>query len=249
MNFKQFIEMPLASYKVAPFIKQDPNPGTAKITFDHLHSGDRRLIQSGRTYEALERVLKTSTKYDFNIILIEYDPNYIKKSNIPRNRFLSQVQDYCQQENIPLEGRITFAKNSSTGDPLTPWMILHTMGHALYEKEDARSLESILREMLDHYNDSGGNDSNSIINFYTQVFKFRSARINPRKIKYNDKLTMPELCYEIVAEYLWHGYIRAKHDDPEFDTMALTMKLKENINDKLARAVGRIIADFYIPTP
>lgn len=43
------------------------------------------------------------------------------------------VELYIKSNGIKKENHITFAKNASTGHLLIPWMILHTLGHALVE--------------------------------------------------------------------------------------------------------------------
>lgn len=234
MNFKQWLmqEMPMASYNVG-YLRPD-------LTDDEKHSSlptnvfnarDRKAMQTPAMVKKLEQVL-SRTGYKFNIILME------AKSN--KSSFDKEVQEYIKEKNIQLPGHITYVKNSTTGHALTPWMMLHTIGHAIFN--DNRDIyHSRLHKLLTSVDLLHINPAS--------FFKFISARATDnRKVE-----GLSELIYELVAEYLWHGgKIRwqippDKQSYPGIEKIGeyLVQKVTETIEELLQKSVGKIIYDFY----
>lgn len=216
MNFKEFIEMSLKNYRVEP---------------NGFEPVDVKVMLNPATQRNLEARLKTSTNFDFNILLLGFD------YSLGKDQFLAHVMDYMKKENIPLENHITFAKNGSTGEPLTAWMIPHTIGHAIsfYNKsifiKILRIIEDICEKRFSNYKTAV-----LPINLAASLFKFRSARVTAAgKVAKQTLLNFEELICDLVAEYLTYGKIRA--DVP-------VNQIEELIHGVLSDCVGKIITDF-----
>lgn len=191
---------------------------------------DVRVTTHPKTKETIERILKTSTNYNFNILIL------------PKN---IDAKSYCTQNKIPLENHITYVKISSSGDPLTPWMIFHTLGHALIGGTEDYSggptdTSTTIKQLLTRIEELNPVKTVEIDTFPTisKVFKFSSA--------VNNKITnLWEFIYELVAEYLWHGKIR--YNAPQgFYQPALqsnVTQIGQAINYALSKVVGKIIID------
>lgn len=162
---------------------------------------------------------------------------------------MMQVYKYCQENGIPLEGHITFAKPQSTGDSLTPWMILHTLGHALFANFQPK--EAMIQELLRVvrlYSMERRVEVNAsmIMRFFSELFKFKSIS-NPIN---KDKATVDteELVYELVAEYLWHGQIRTNPQAEYYERYRLgdvAKNLEKIIHNQLQASVGKVIVDYF----
>lgn len=233
-SFKQFlVEMPMGIYHAH---QKDQNTLNRAVTTRPTFSkNDIKVITHPKTFITLERVLARSTKHTFNILL----DSSLNEVN---------VKQYCQENNIPIEGRITFAKNSSTGGLMTSWMILHTLGHALVEHH--RDMGLYIRNYI---NEIAGMDGvititdKDTIRYVAKYLKFKSARksndyfAGNNEVKTTNRLSdIGELVNELIAEYLWHGYIR---HDPKITTQIKT--IESIINQYLNKSVGTIIMDYY----
>lgn len=229
-NFKCFYEMALKNLKVAPL-----SGGQDFV------DRDVKAINNPVIHKKLEEVLARSTGFDFNIVFLE--PNNIRT----KENYYYQALDYCKKENIPLEGHITFAKSSSSGDPLTPWNILHTLGHALTDF-DTELFEEILTILMSLKILFFHKNKINFLSFYTSLFQFKSA-------KSNNLLDFYELVNELIAEYLWHGFIRFKVPEnlkypepvqnPEEEIKKSFLNIEHYINQLLEKAVGKIIIDMF----
>lgn len=111
-SFKQFLlEMPLG-YFDASQIDDDQNRSVNKI-----NKKDVAIVRHRSTENKLREVLGR-INIDF-IILI---------SNI--NTKEKDIINYLTEKNINFSNSIVFVKKISTGGKLTPWMLLHCIGHA-----------------------------------------------------------------------------------------------------------------------
>jgi hypothetical protein len=223
MRFSEWLqEMALKSYKVG-YVSPHTMRRDIKDTINKFNQEDRTAIQNPSLAKYLEKALSKLTKYNFNVILMEEDHKDVIMigSGLHRN-FIQQVSDYIKQNNIQTQGHITFAKNGSTGHPMTPWMILHTIGHAIFEKQYNEVILDDLSSVLDRLivsgsdwrlydkiapfpDESGGawrGSSRQGFENIIKIFKFKSARTDRKDWKVTGKR---ELLFELTAEYIWHG--------------------------------------------
>lgn len=178
---------------------------------------DRKLIQNPIVEKKLKEVLEKSTPFKYNILIFE-NPASI----IPRITF---VKNILNEKKLSTHDAITFIKTSSTGDPLTPWMILHCFGHSLCEENDCSGIKTFLEELTLEL----GSFAKTL-----SIFKFRSA-------SKSNLQNMDEFVYEIIAEYLWHGFIRNNTNDPIIKEEIKT--LEKTILSMLQKSVGKILID------
>jgi len=221
-------EMPLANYRTSflPGNEPDNKEGIS----DRFVARDRKAIDNATIQNRLAQALERSTGFHFNIIFLESRTKLTSK-------YHEEAARYCLRNSIPLDGHITFVKNSSTGDPLSAWMILHTLGHALgdFDSNMVGRIRSIFSKM-DAANRITSSTPDDVIANLAKVFKFRSLA--------NKKVTsLEELVYELVAEYLWHGQIRANLVN--FQVFSSVRAIEETIHEALSHAVGNIIIDLF----
>lgn len=222
LNFKQFLlEMPMGRFQY------DFNPPSATIR-PSFNDKDMATIKHPKTSMTLEKILERNTRHTFNILFVTH--------NLESN-YKDTIKNFCKQNSIPTQDRITFAKNSSTGGLLTPWMILHTFSHALCEQN-----KNLFNNLTSLFRPTGG-----LLFDSSKLFRFKSARTT---VKNYGKVITPsqsnrqinewdELIYEIITEYLWHGYIR--HDPSIYKKVT---KAEVFILNALHDAVGKIILDY-----
>lgn len=114
------------------------------------------------------------------------------------------LADYFFNEmNIP-KNDIVFVKSGASGDILTPWMILHTIGHAM---TDSKLLKNYDKKWNDLWQILSGFNimHHSVVSC---IFNFRSARVHLNKKKstaFNAVPDLLELRHELIASYLWNG--------------------------------------------
>lgn len=180
----------------------------------------------GGIIAVLEAVLARVKNFNFHIYFGDIDSNYpeyfFEKNKIPRKD-------------------IVFVKNSSQGDLLTPWMILHNMGHAVFEMfEFETGDDSSVNEISDTVNNLINNltfdGKTPFINVYTNngddlsfkpkeilslLFNFASVKSTVEDKAVQDQ---EELAYEIFVYYLYGG---GKLKRPDFK------KLTKFCNQKL----------------
>lgn len=222
-GFKQFVEMPLSNYRVAPFKYPEEERNKKNLAIHQFDRLDRKIITLDKTQNCLRKALERHD-YNFNFILMEADKNY-RSSQYER-----MIIDYMKENNIPLENHITFATNSSTGHPATCWMLLHKFGHALFDDVSYHIYGKEIKSAINRIGRSR----------VTNIFKFKSARNSNFNSAVNDT---DELVFELVAEYLWHGRIRFDDTDPEL--RSFVQLAETNIEKALSNAVGKIILDFF----
>ena len=251
MKFKDWLlaEMPMSNYRYR-FDKIIPT----SVGIPHFNQKDRAAIENITVQKKLEEVLNR-TGYNFNILFIEVQG--LGYQSYPKTQYRKIVRFYCNKNNIPLEGHITFAKKQSTGDVMSPWMILHTMGHALLENTNEfiamnNTLTEFARDI--RYYDKTSLIPNEKVESLSRLFMFASARNKvyeletgrPHKKSIAD---FDELIYDLVAEYLWHGgRIRVNQQT------AIKLQIDHKINNfiqsiqniisgALHKNVGNIIVD------
>lgn len=254
MDFKKWLlkEMPLSNYKTnfihEPYEKEGFGYNTIKNKIDksrqvlpnttsdffsnqkdiedQFSKKDRLIITHPKTFKILEEKLKDS-KYNFNILLVESQ----KKSSV--NEYMEYLIKFMKENNINQQNHITFAKNSTSGHLLTPWMILHTLGHAISEENDynIRNIINLLEPMENiNYPIASGGIKN--------IFNFKSVE----EIK---SIYDREIVHELIAEYLWHrGKIRVKKPYNNIEEiMNVIFEVEEKITEILDNCVGKIILD------
>lgn len=251
-------------------VTADPEyPGEFKINSikDRFSRRDKIIISRPLTAKLVEEKLRKS-KFNFNILFIELDPNWRdsqeKKSDelwgVPvgstqtsRDIWQSDVNKYIKLNNIKIDNHITFVKNASTGHLLKPWMIFHTLGHALSDfvgGEFMMEMHRVFRRIvsnIDKYELQKLRDKNFIMPTYAGnafsitraiiVFDFKSIRDE----SINDSA---ELRHELVAEYLWNGKIRInKAFEDSKEIVEEVKNLEFVLSNMLQKCVGKIIYD------
>lgn len=252
-----YTEMPLAHYGYQFHSKNDPDEGfldtkaqavirKKKATapwggevedleikniggrFSHR---DKILISHPRTSRILEEKLKSS-KYNFNILLMEKKQGYefVYSANV--KEYNDRIYEYMKENNLKIENHITFVKNATSGHLLTPWMILHTLGHAVTDHayNFGSELVNAIKEKIRSWNEL---EVGSLKN----IFQF--ASIQKGVVDSTD-----ELLHELIAEYLWNGKIRI---NPNANNMVIeyVKNLEDEIEKLLSSCVGSIIYDTF----
>jgi hypothetical protein len=249
-SFETFLEMPLGHYGYKKFTNKTLHipkvaPDKEVNAEDVFTIEDRNIIKSGVAAKKIESILN-KTKWTWNILFIEahrktlnsQDSVYKKKSWLKNS-----VEKYITDNNIPMQGRITFAKNSSTGHLLTPWMTIHTMGHAL--------LSNRYKEIWTHFYDSmqswAGDDIIYTYDLARDLFMFQSAQ--KRNLRDTSGYSQSELVYELFAEYLWNGgKIRLNKNSIYYPAATHDIKIiYDFFEEELNAAVGQIVVDFFAP--
>lgn len=273
---KALSEMPMANYRYSS-VPDDPEAQAGVKDFGGYDDVDKQVLQKDSTSKKLEEVLARSTGHNFNILMLEY-PSFLRKADrmtVPTKKlYKPYVEKYCQENNIPIQGHITFAKNKSTGDPMKPWMILHTIGHALTEEYPRTQSEMgvILKDVAMRHATSHGygysvrDDKLTQMEVMARIFKFGSAqRIIDQKTRKTQIRDFGELVHELFAEFLWHGKIRYQMPEEDLRKPRGENDFKSNIHlapwkggdvaedikhleyyikDLLDESVGKILIDF-----
>jgi hypothetical protein len=255
MRFKQFLlsEMPLSNYKFA--FSRNPNEikQKSKEAAGHFSFQDRAIISHPKTAQQLEKILSRH-KWKFNFLMLESnEPNYSKLEK--------DVMLYMSENNIPLQGHITFVKPASSGDPLTVWMHLHVLSHSLFP-EDSSNYDKFMRLIREFYASVENvlpdelyqvASSNDIVRFFRNFFVFKSAKepfLSPIALN-----ALDELLHELTAEFLWNGKIRLnnniKYVNVKYARLLESVKkfaldAEQLISRTLDRAVGHIIIDHWV---
>lgn len=267
MRFRTWLESPMGYYgwdidhSGGPPEEKWDNKGIAANNLGAFVQRDRKLITKPAIAQQLERILNKSG-YTFNVLFIE-------SWAADQGNYQRIVAEYLRDKQIPTQGRITYVKNGSSGDPLSPWMILHTMGHAVMQ--DTRPLWNVLeqfyREHIRSYTSvpeeidkDFDSEHQRVATFVSRFLAFRSARV-----KGQNALVISELCYELFAEYMWNGgFIRFnKPTDGRVVPFSreLMPRAAVKINDStinivrrhieevlatyLKNCVGKVVYDFY----
>jgi hypothetical protein len=201
------------------------------IIGDRYTKRDRLVISHPRTFRILEQKLSKS-KYNFNILFIEERKKrqYLNISNtkeIFEKR--PELNDYLNSNGIDVQNSITFIQVGSSGHILTPWMILHRIGHAIGASYNPEGIGGYTYPVLQ--------EVWSIIGRYVtgkslHFFKFKSA-VN-KNIDSNE-----EFVHELIAEYLWHGEIRSNSSDA--NVLRMMVDLGAFIDLLLESCVGKIL--------
>lgn len=160
----------------------------------------------GGVIAVLDTVLTRVKDFNFHIYFGEY------------NRDDIDIQKYFFDK-IPKED-IVFLKKSSQGDLLTPWMILHNMGHAVFEMGNSSSKDTIkmaVFNLVKHLTFDGipfttvdkKNDDDVLLSVEFKpneilplLFNFASAKSTVENKTVQDA---DELVYEIFVSYLYGG--------------------------------------------
>ena len=157
---------------------------------------DERLMKLGgvnfHIYFGLPENIKDLIDYDF-------DDDRKRTEEVLERYFFDEMK-------IP-KSDIVFVKTGPSGDLLTPWMILHSVGHGITD-----SKKNSVRIFEDKWNHIFWNRLGDVFNVTKPevmacLFNFRSARIAN---DYTRKTFTPvrdavELRNELFASYLWNG--------------------------------------------
>jgi hypothetical protein len=114
-------------------IQVKPSHVGQKYVMGYFSNTDVALLSNQKSSKTLENKLK-NVGYNFNILIFESSVDDDRRNVSPPSNYIRKINNYIRSNNITLENHITYVKNGSSGDPLTPWMILHTLGHAVAEE-------------------------------------------------------------------------------------------------------------------
>jgi len=220
-------------------------------------SRDKAIITHPKTVRTLEQKLSNS-EYNFNILF--YEMNVTDRQSY-ESKIRQSADSYIHRNNLDMDNSITFVKNGSSGDSLTPWMILHCIGHAAFDfahKKDKMSIYDsinlILKKflMIDnseedeedrkayHSNSGVREHAPDLLSVASEAFVFSSIR----QKKVDDE---HELLYELMAEYLWNGSIRINrayaNGGNRSEILTYLAQLNASYDAILKRCVGSIILD------
>lgn len=266
-TFRQFMEMPLSSYK-SKFIREPEGEEGFGSMSDKPYNGrqvsrgvdgekdiegyfsqkDRAIITHPRTARLLEQKLASSA-YNFNILMLEREES---------NRFGDyedrQVNDFIDKNGIETEGHITFVKNGTSGHVLTPWMILHTLGHAAFaHAANERNIKLVFMRILNELADAlCGNEEpgdparippSKCMRTIGKALAFKSVRPDAQAPSFTNT---EELFHELVAEFLWNGdRIRVEGPMSGGAVPAIVRKFEGAVREVLDSCVGHVIFDYY----
>lgn len=158
----------------------------------------------------------------------------------------------------PTPGAITYVKTGNIGrDPLTPYMILHTLGHAIIEDDTTEVSKSIIkifrRSAL--FAKSAKSTFQSLIfkeSLIIPLCKLLHMKAAALTILDNNRRGFPtfeELMYDVLAVYVKNGKVKVepnKYCDYEIEPEACTAikKILEDFcSSKLDSAVGKVVYD------
>lgn len=288
-TFKQYLEqrldeMPLASYHTdfnfqnpheEDFFSYEDKQGKTKRTLGRqiikdkdqspisgfFSKKDRSIISHPKTAKTLENKLSAG-KHKFNILFIDV-ANARKFQYSPKEReleYYGYVNEFMKKNNITKEDHITFVKNGTSGHLMSPWMILHTVGHAVGEElfRQDQSLkgqrmpsanvrlhvESLLTDLIHHVANSS-DDLDESRDTLSHIFMFNSARPGVNIIDSSVK-NSAEFFHELIAEYLWNGdKIRIKPPlDKDEEVLRIVHEIEQELDLGLDSCKGKVIYDY-----
>lgn len=225
----------LPSYDSSRDLEKSSPKASQQYVSGHFSYSDNAVIKSPKT----ERILKEKLKnigYNINIILYE---TVERTPHVPEE-YRKNIEDYMIKKGLQKENHITFVKNSTSGDLLSPWMLLHNLGHAVtfgdgqnFNVNLEQDVVSCVQIHVDRYFDASIRSNFRKVAFQ-DIFKFKSIQ------KIQSISQFAEVVHELVAEYLWHGKIRI---DPNYSGFGNCLEIR--IKKALDRCVGRIIYDWF----
>lgn len=237
-------------------LEKDEKILTKSIRFESLRFGatDKKYIDKMYAVDnrkgiiaGLDKLLSKIDDFDFHIFIGKpffFGTYKDKKTNEIKNYKQEIVHSHILRKyffetlNIP-EYDIVFNKQSSSGDVLTPWMILHTLAHAIslyvkFNKDIANQIYNFFEKIKNYPKEENYNKKN--LDFIISephrdpsseilplLFNFKSVRtINPpnvpvEKLKMARVADMEELIHELFVYYLING-------------LKIPMPNQENIN-------------------
>ncbi len=183
--------------------------------------------------------------FNWNILLI--DPNKYDdcKKYIARNH-----------PDLSFENHITFIKNSSSGDALTADMLLHTICHAVYDRDRQVYFNEIVNAMKPLL--TTGNDERDISQYLhmsaaKNIFKSedqslpKAKRDRLKHMSFQPKL-FAEIVLEMTASFIRNGKVRFSPNEFCLNPQSeLAMKIESHVNSAIRKAlnacVGKILTD------
>jgi hypothetical protein len=168
------------------------------------------------------RIRLDNSSFKWNILVYE-DPKPTVGSTAP-TEYKQAVKNYVKQHRIPIAGHITFVFNSTSGHQLTPWIILHKIGHALITDKEANQL---VKEVFAQFR--------VVIDEPGDVFTFKSAR--------NRLGGYEELIRDSYASWLYQGHPGVNTTEPEM--VHVERFLRARFTELTQKAVGKIVYDYF----
>lgn len=160
---------------------------------DAFNEADQKILTLPKTKAKLEQILSKFDK-DFSFVFFG--------SKEKEEEYYKSVRQYID-ENVKFQSdnHLILSKNMSTGDPLTPWMILHCIGHA-FSRSDSDVFDTYV-DMIDFLW-----SKKLTVDEMKEVLQYKTWR--------DHDVPMHELCNDLYAEFLWHDKIRV---NPKYETL------------------------------
>lgn len=215
------------------------------ITMEEFISG-LRAKYPGRDYEQYTGFTPADIKSVNNAKVRQTIEDWLNQSPLPYKFSIIIGVEYYHKK--PTPGVITYVKTgNSGGDVLTPFMILHTMGHALvnYNSED---ISIQVSDLLESIVGDFGIDADAFVFALCKLLHTRAAiyTIKGSKRAYP---TFDEVLYDLVAIYIIKGRITVKpnqycdYDISQEACNTIRQMLEEFCRSILDKAVGTIVSD------
>lgn len=217
-----------AEYERAMGVRDDDSRKGNPFYYAPFNRRDRAMISDPSYWDAIKRTLSRSESaggFDWNIVLLELDPT---RSNF--RQYQSMVDDYMSEHGLRREGHITFAKNRSSGDGVSRWILFHNAAHAAFERNmeaanapHKRAIERVLNEVFIAHQESHGlpPDGNRfhVMQVASRLFPhksgvnahaWRDASTAPRAgaIAKRGISSVNEMVYDLVAQHIVTGRVR-----------------------------------------
>ena len=217
-------------------------------TLEYFGNTDVELIRKEKTRKTIEQWLNDNdTPFSWIMVFDDQSRSYDRSQN--------KVYSFERQNDLlPTPGKITFLKSGNAGeDPLTPHMILHTIGHAVtnhFGEAKLNRLKLDIGEILINEKIMTNYRTDVMMTKLCQLLHMKSALktvsgvMDPRKI-----VNFDELVNEVVAIYVKNGRIKVEPNQYcEFDISQQAINdiksyLELYCHDALTACVGQIIED------
>jgi hypothetical protein len=213
---------------------------------------DERLIKLPDTNIHIYYGLPEDALKDYIEDYYQTNPANRKNFLLDKYKIQNVLQDlFFNKMNTP-DKDIVFVKTGPSGDLLTPWMTLHTIGHAIMPEADFANEEPYAIKMLQNFvknnfklPQASLEEENRFALFdYPKILScllnFRSARILTDKknhLSFDSISSEPELAYELLASYLWNG---GKISRPTKECIKKLYEQRANSNDTINKFEERI---------
>lgn len=209
--------------------------------------------------------LATNNKEEWNLIKQHKSDseNGLKSTSFGPKEEKQLFDLICSRNNLNPTRTIIYIKYKSSGDVVTPWMLMHTLSHAIHEK-----IPQYYPKMLSEFQDlirkffqkaEGGVRipdlnlfrSTLVMDFLKGIFQFRSATRNVSRYTtyrppFSAATSPEELFLDMLPEYLWHkGRIRRPSNESLFELIEKNVELtSDRVAKELTETLSELVDDY-----